>query len=73
MLPALNVHVYSAPSVQGDLPDVSFDTPIILGGGMKEICLEMRARYLRASGFANITIDPDISFSTDHLFDTAFG
>jgi hypothetical protein len=52
-----------------NFPDIPFDTPIRVGGGLWELCVQDRLGYLRSEGYRNVIADPSISFSDRDYID----
>ena len=46
-----------------NLPNIPFDTPIRIGGGLWEICVQERARNLKKAGYCKVRVDKSISIS----------
>jgi hypothetical protein len=63
----VGVHYYHG-SLDDNFPDVPKDTPIRLGGGMWEWCVQSRARYLRENGYQRVIPDKSISVSFEDSF-----
>jgi hypothetical protein len=48
-----------------EIPDLPKDTPIRVGGGMWDMCVQWRVEYLRKAGYTNVRPDKQISFSVE--------
>jgi hypothetical protein len=59
-----------AIDVSHHLPEISPETPVVLGGQWGEVCVQMRADAYLAAGFGNVIVDPNLTLYSADLQST---